>query len=237
MTELETLERARVYMQKLANGINPIDGVSVPDDDVINNVRLSRCFFYVADVLRQVIENGGVNGQKKAKMIPFSLSAQQRESFEFSGMPIPISEVSKRINALVENENMKPMSYRAIRDWLLSLGMLEEMLDGNGKTVNRPTKQGGELGIFLESRTGLNGVYFVVVYNLDAQHFILDNLDAIMEFENRRTENQGQPWTAEHDSCLMDLHEKGVPINEIAITLKRNSGAIRARLKKLNLSE
>lgn len=60
MTELETLERAKIYMEKLANGINPIDGSVIPDEDVVNNVRLSRCFFYVSDVLRQVIENGGV---------------------------------------------------------------------------------------------------------------------------------------------------------------------------------
>ena len=69
MTELETLERAKIYMEKLANGINPIDGSVIPDEDVVNNVRLSRCFFYVSDVLRQVIENGGVTPQKKSKKI------------------------------------------------------------------------------------------------------------------------------------------------------------------------
>ena len=31
MTELETLERAKMYMEKLANGINPIDGSVIPD--------------------------------------------------------------------------------------------------------------------------------------------------------------------------------------------------------------
>ena len=67
MTELETLERAKMYMEKLANGINPIDGSMIPDEDVVNNVRLSRCFFYVADVLRQVIDNGGISPQKKPK--------------------------------------------------------------------------------------------------------------------------------------------------------------------------
>ena len=72
MTELETLERAKIYMEKLANGINPIDGSVIPDEDVVNNVRLSRCFFYVSDVLRQVIENGGVTPQKKSKKEPFS---------------------------------------------------------------------------------------------------------------------------------------------------------------------
>ena len=235
MTELETLERARMYMQKLANGINPIDGTSIPDGDTVNHVRLSRCFFYVADVLRQVIDNGGVNGQKKAKKTPFSLTVKQRSSFAFSSAPIPISEVSKRINALVEDETMKTMSYRAIRDWLLYLGMLEEMQDGEGKIVKRPTKQGEDMGIHLESRTGLNGLYVVVVYDLDAQHFILDNLDAVIAFENSRTENQGQPWTAEQDNCLKDLYEKGAPISEIAATLKRNRESIRSRLKKLDL--
>lgn len=237
MTELETLERAKMYMEKLANGINPIDGVPVPDDDVINNVRLSRCFFYVADVLRQVIDNGGVTQQKKPKKVPFFIPVEKRGAFEFSTTPIPISEVSKRINALLDDKNMSTMSYRAIRDWLMSLGMLEEVLDGDGKSTKRPAPQGENVGIFLESRTGLNGTYFVVVYNLAAQHFILDNLDAIVEFESTKKENQGQPWTQEHDSCLRDLYEKGVPINEIAITLKRNSGSVRARLKKLGLTK
>ena len=33
MTELETLERAKMYMEKLANGINPIDDTVIPDED------------------------------------------------------------------------------------------------------------------------------------------------------------------------------------------------------------
>lgn len=42
MTELEKIERAKMYMDKLANGINPIDDTMAPDDDLINNVRLPR---------------------------------------------------------------------------------------------------------------------------------------------------------------------------------------------------
>lgn len=237
MTELETLERARMYMEKLANGINPIDGTTVPDEDVINNVRLSRCFFYVADVLRQVIENGGVTQQKKEKKIPFSLPIEKHGEFAFSKQPIPISEVSKRINDLIEDEKMAKLSYRAIRDWLMEIGMLEEVLDGDGKLTKRPTPQGEKIGITVECRVGQNGTYFVVVYHLDAQHFIVDNLDAIAGCERSKRENQGQPWLPAHDECLRDLYAKGVPVKEIAITLKRNSGAIRARLKKLGLAE
>lgn len=237
MTELETLERAKMYIEKLANGINPIDGLPVPDDDVVNHVKLSRCLFYVADVLRQVIDNGGAAPKKKPKKAPFFLSVEKRNAFEYSAMPMPISEVSRRINALIDDQNMSTMSYRGIRDWLMSVGMLEEVLDGDGKSTKRPTPQGENVGIGLENRTGLNGTHVVVVYNLAAQHFILDNLDAIVDFERTKKENMGKPWTPEHDSSLRDLYDKGVPIDAIAITLKRNGGAVRARLKKIGFNQ
>ena len=48
MTDLETIKRAKLYMEKLANGIDPITDKEAPEDDIINNVRLSRCFFYVS---------------------------------------------------------------------------------------------------------------------------------------------------------------------------------------------
>ena len=93
------------------------------------------------------------------------------------------------------------------------------------------------MGIGLEARNGPNGPYFVVVYNLAAQHFILDNVDAIADYQSRRLENEGQPWSPEHDSVLLDLHRTGVPVKEIAATLRRRTGAVRARLKKLGITE
>ena len=235
MTELETLERAKMYLEKLANGINPLDGTIIPDGDVLNDVRLSRCLFYVTDILRQVIDNGGVSPQKKPKKAAFALPAEARTAFELSSTPIPISEISKRINSLIDTDSMSKLSYRAIRDWLISVGLLEESTDNNGKAIKRPTPQGEALGILLESRLGTNGTYFVVVYTLDAQQFILDNLDAVIDMEGSRRENQGQPWREEEDRYLTDLYRRDAPIKEIAAELKRSSGAIRARLKKLNL--
>ena len=64
MTELEAMQRAKMYLDKLAQGIDPITNQEVPEDSVLNNVRLARCFFYVSDVLGKVIDNGGVIGGK-----------------------------------------------------------------------------------------------------------------------------------------------------------------------------
>ena len=103
--------------------------------------------------------------------------------------------------------------------------------------MKRPTGQGESLGIGVENRTGMNGQYTVVVFNIEAQHFVMDNLDAVVEHARSKKENQGQPWSIEHDQHLRDLYQKNIPIKEIAVTLKRNSGAIRARLKKLGITE
>ena len=104
MTELEKIERAKTYMEKLANGINPLDDTEAPDEDIINQVRLSRCFFFVSDVLRQVIENGGIGPAPvkppKPRKCPFAIPIERRSRFAYSEVPISISEIGKRISSL-----------------------------------------------------------------------------------------------------------------------------------------
>ena len=63
MTEIETMQHAKNYIDKLANGIDPLTDEIIKDDSVINNVRISRCLFYVSNVLQDVINNGGAVGR------------------------------------------------------------------------------------------------------------------------------------------------------------------------------
>ena len=48
MTELETMQRAKMYLDKLARGIDPITDREMPEDAVLNNVRICRCLHYVS---------------------------------------------------------------------------------------------------------------------------------------------------------------------------------------------
>lgn len=233
MTELETLNHAKAYMEKLARGINPLDDSIIPDNDVVNNVRLSRCFFYVADVLRQVIDNGGITKQPKGKKLPFYLTAEQREAFAFSEDPLTISEVANRVNDLIAMDIMVRFSRTTLTEWLLSIGLIQAELQENGTLSKKPTAEGERLGITLENRVGNNGVFRVVVYNMDAQHFIIDNIDSVIDFGKIGKENQWKPWTTEQDQNLLDLYQKDSSIEEIATVMKRNCGAIRSRLRKL----
>ena len=187
MTELEILQRAKMYMDKLANGIDPITDREAPEEDIINSVRLSRCFFYVSDVLRQVIENGGVVGKKpKAPQptLPFALTYEQARRFEFFYAPVSVTVLAQRINELRENADMKKLNYGSITQFLERAGMLTVVEGVSGKKTRRPTEAGRSLGISTAERTGQNGTYTAVLYDQSAQRFILDNLDAIIEINN-----------------------------------------------------
>lgn len=180
MTELEIMQRAKAYIDQLANGINPIDGTCVADSDVINNVRISRCLFYVSDILKRVIDNGGSIGKKKVAKGPFFLPSEAAKGFRFSKAPITVSEIVKHINSLADSERCCQLKLTSVTTWLIEIGALEVITTADGKNTKLPTAQGTELGILTEKRMGQRGEYTVVVYNIEAQRFIIDNIEAII---------------------------------------------------------
>lgn len=194
MTELETLERAKMYLDKLANGIDPLSGREIPEGETVNQVRISRCLFYVSGVLEQLIQRGGLTPpvkEKKEKKLPFSLDLARREQFAYSDGLISVSEIAARISALCGEENMRKLKYKSIITWLVGVGALEDV-DVNGKIRRRPTAMGEQLGIHMERRLGQAGEYWAVLYDRGAQAFILDNLEAILAIDSAaKTEDRG----------------------------------------------
>ena len=45
MEEKEKIAIAQDWVSQLANGINPLNGNVLKEDDVVNNVHISRCLF------------------------------------------------------------------------------------------------------------------------------------------------------------------------------------------------
>lgn len=240
MTELETIQRAKMYMDKLANGINPIDDTRLPESDAINHERLSKCFAYVSGILHRVIENGGVPPLPQPvepRIAPFLLSDNQKKAFEYSDTPIPISEIAKRLNALINEKSMVKIKYQHIRSWLSEIGMLEMVDTISGGRAKHPTEAGAGLGISVEKRTGTDGDYQVVLYDKSAQQFILDNIDAITEVytEKRPVQMHGKPWTKDQEERLTYMYRCGIPVAQIAEQFRRSPSGIRSRLNKLGL--
>ena len=181
MTELEVIARAQSYLEDLANGIDPLTGREVSENDIVNNVRISRCLFYSAGILRQIVENKGKFKVDMPDRKSFALTPEQASRFEYSDYGLSVTEVVKRLNSLIDTVYMKELKTKDVLSWLVDRGLLQNFIVNN-KTRRRPTAQGERLGIFTEERSGQYGMYEGVFYDHEAQRFLVDNIDAIVGF-------------------------------------------------------
>ena len=175
MTELEIMQRAKMYMDKLAQGIDPISGQKMPGDTVLNQARLARCFSYVSEVLDKVIANGGHVGSTP-KTQAFTISLEQLAMVQLSAEPVTVSWIIDSLFRAVNNPDMRKLSATVITNWLLQQGFLEKRTTADGKNTRIPTQSGRAIGLTSETRQGRDGEYQMVLYNPNAQRFILDHL-------------------------------------------------------------
>ena len=179
MTELEMMQRAKMYMDQLAQGIDPISQQELPGDSVLNNVRLARCFFYVSGVLDQVIRNGGqVNSGAKSD---FSITPEQLAKVQLSPTPIRITEFADLLLQAVDGNTTKKPNVVRITNWLVDKGFLAKEIAPDGKSRRVPTAIGQSLGLSAQVRQSPDGEYLAIFYDINAQQFLLDNLYAILQ--------------------------------------------------------
>jgi len=186
MAEIAKLLHAKDYMDRLSNGIDPTNDDVLTRDSLVNNVNLSRCFFFVSDILRQVIENDGYVGRRvrsNVKLLPFVMSDEDRKKIEVTEAPTMVKHFTDRINSLIDINTMQKLKLTAVTGWLVKEGLLcEETV--NDKKRKIPTKAGEKLGIYSEAREGQYGGYLATLYKESAQKHILKNLDQIIKLSN-----------------------------------------------------
>ena len=170
MTDLEVMQRAKKYMDRLAQGIDPITGNEMPEDSLLNNVRLARCFFYVSGILQQVIDNGGTVGNKQQKKNSFVVTPQLAARLAPADRSLHISDFTEMLAAAADDPNIKRPRTTVITDWLLAKGFLEKI----------PNVEGKQQRVLCRRRHGLrilDDVEFAVpVVRCDVQ-FLLDGTD------------------------------------------------------------
>lgn len=184
MTELEIMQRAKMYMDKLAQGIDPVTGQAVPEDSALNNIRLARCFSYVSGVLEKVIANGGAVGTI-VRHKEFRITREQLYKVQLSDSPVSMTQLLEQLVAAAGDPEMKRPNARRFSDWLVARGLLavEQLPEGKSRRV--PTQEGLRLGMSAQLRQGTDGEYLAVFYDRNAQCFLLDHLFEILNPEGR----------------------------------------------------
>ena len=181
MTELEIMQRAKMYMEKLAQGIDPISDQEMPEDSVLNNVRLARCFFYVSGILDQVIANGG--NVKKTPKKNFYVTEEELRRLNPSPEPIRITQFVELVMNAINDPDRKKLKTTTITDWLIEKGFLSKQADTDGKSKRLPTAMGEQIGLAVKLREGQYGTYQAVYYSEEAQRFLLDHLQEMLQAE------------------------------------------------------
>lgn len=178
MTELETMQRAKMYLDSFTEGKDPLSGKPLPDGDTLLNPRYSRCLGYVAGILQQVIDNGGNVGHPGANGFAL-LTRQQAAAFTPSEEPLTISRLLELVAVQTGNERIGRIRGASLTDKLADIEFLrsETVPDVNGKEKKQriPTEAGRKIGISTQMY-GKNGEYTAVVYNANAQRFVVDTL-------------------------------------------------------------
>ena len=185
-TNIKILERAKMYIEQLSQGVDPITGDKLPDETVLNNERINRCLSYVAEVLELLISHGGIEAlanksreqemlqnaaaQSKAVLPPFELSPAQRQSVYIADKPLDVSTFTRNINNAIDTGSMQKLKGTVFAVWLLKKGFLER--DGNTK---KPTPIGSSIGIIAQVKQTNQ-----LMYSREAQQFLLDNIDEII---------------------------------------------------------
>ena len=98
MTEQEKLHHAKHYIDSLANGLNPLDGTPIPEQDVVNNVKISRCLFFVSDVLRKQLD--GHEPKKVSEKDKKLFYITEEEKLQYVPSKTPIAQ------AVLQNINL-----------------------------------------------------------------------------------------------------------------------------------
>ena len=179
MVDVEKLRKVKQCIDSLAEGLNPFTGQPLPEEDIVNDVRVSRSLFLASAFLQEQMQ--GKTEKKNGKKQAFRLSLEERDRVEFSFRPISASELARRMNNAAGAQDCKKITYRQITDWLVEVGMLK-LVENVAGTQRRPTESGKKMGISVENRIGQSGPYQVVLYSAEAQRFIVDNVDGIIAF-------------------------------------------------------
>ena len=195
MNDIDVMKRAKQYIESLANGIDPLTGKELPDSDIVNNVRISRCLFYTSGILQKVIDNKGEVQREKlprSQRQEFSLTDEQALALKPDSSALFISKVVNIINAQIDDTAMKKLKSQTVNEWLMQKGLITEVTI-NGKAHKNPTPAGESIGISLHSYFTSAGLPVKgCIYSPEAQQFIFDNIDEITAFssgENAASDN------------------------------------------------
>ena len=113
------------------------------------------------------------------KRVRFSPTDEQLAKFRYSDEPITLSELHRRLDELVDHSKMRRIARTRIPVWLVLTGFLDPARLTDKGYAGAPTDAGLSIGLSMRTYTDEYGEHNVLMFNREAQEFIIDHLSVI----------------------------------------------------------
>jgi hypothetical protein len=123
--DIEKIEKARLIIQKIADGTNPINGQPVEADSFLHDSRITRCFYFISEVLEAVVK--GTYSNKKIN--DFVITDEQKNKVVFTEGNIGVNEAARCINLQLNPLMSKKVTGAQLNKGLKRLGILSEAVE------------------------------------------------------------------------------------------------------------
>ena len=194
MEKIELIERAKMYLKLLSDGVHPVSGDFIHGDSAFMDEKVKRCFLFISQILDEYVELSEkverLEADKEkatvviAKKQEFSITQEQCDSIKLSKEPLTVLAFMKNVNSVIDSDNMEKLSSTRINKWLSEKGLVttEKVQTVVNKTVYKPSDFATRIGIveeeFVDKKSG--EVKAQIKLSESAQLFIIENLEEII---------------------------------------------------------
>lgn len=179
--DLIKLDVAIKYVERIADGCNPVNNSPFSEEDVLNNPNVIRCMYFIKEVLEEVKNSGGTVAGTKAKtaLAPFPIEILEQFTYRED---MSITYVLNQIYEPISDLNVKKISVTKVTAALKEDGyLLDETNPETGKTRKVPSAKGKALGIYMVEREYNGRIYQSVTYNQNAQEYVVKLIKKLAE--------------------------------------------------------
>ena len=194
MEKIELIERAKMYLKLLGDGVHPVTGEAISEDSAFMDEKVKKCFSFISQVLDEYVELAEkVEKLEKEKekttiVVPkkqdFSITQEQSDNIKLSKEPITVLSFMKNINSVIDSDSMEKLTSTRINKWLSKRGLVttEKVQTMVSKTVYKPSDFAMKIGIVEEEVVDKKSgeVKAQIKLGESAQLFIIENLEEII---------------------------------------------------------
>ncbi len=168
--EKETIANLQESVEKLAQGVNPFTGEIARDDEILNDVKVSRCLFAVNGVLKELLN--GKTSAKKSKKHKFEYRAELTPQIKIEDYSISLSQIVRNILEVYGKE--VKLTYYDLAQILYDRGLFVDNTEETPRMI--ASEKAEQYGIFLKRVHGNAGDRWQTVFDQNGQRFAIDLL-------------------------------------------------------------